>query len=62
MKFYLSDGRIKMTKGINLIVNGERISTNKFVNSVLHDVLIAILQNLRGLEDIDNITQIEISY
>ena len=61
MKFYLSDGRIKMAKGINLIINGEEISMNEFVSSVLHDILIALLQNLRGLEDLDEIKRIEIS-
>ena len=50
-----------MTKGINLIINGEEISMNEFVNSVLHDVLIALLQNLRGLGDLDDIKRIEIS-
>jgi hypothetical protein len=50
-----------MVKGMILIIDGQEISTNQFVNSVLHDVLIAILQNLRGLEDFKDIAQIEIS-
>ena len=50
-----------MVKGMLLIVDGQEISMNEFVNSVLHDVLIAILQNLRGFEDFKDIAQIEIS-
>ena len=49
-----------MVKGMLLIVDGQEISMNEFVNSVLHDVLIAILQNLRGFEDFKDIAQIEI--
>lgn len=52
-------GGEKMGSDFELYVNGNRIEMNDFVASVLSDILIAILSNLRGVE-LDKITLIEI--
>ncbi len=48
-----------MGSDFELYVKGNRIEMNDFVASVLSDVLIAILSNLRGV-DLDKITLVEI--
>ena len=46
---------------VELIVNGEKIAMNKFVNNVLVGMLMAVLRNLRGMEEFSEISRIEIS-
>ena len=35
---------------LELVVNGEVIQTNEFVSNVIHDVMLAMLSQLRGVE------------
>ncbi|MHA3963427.1 MAG: hypothetical protein AM325_007790 [Candidatus Thorarchaeota archaeon SMTZ1-45] len=48
-----------MGSEFELYVEGNRIEMNDFVASVLSDVLMAILSNLRGVK-LDKITVVEI--
>ncbi|MGY5876305.1 MAG: hypothetical protein RTU30_11215 [Candidatus Thorarchaeota archaeon] len=50
-----------MGSEVELIVNGEKIAMNKFVNNVLVGVVMAVLRNLHGMEELDEISKIEIS-
>ena len=49
-----------MANEFKLIVDGEQIATNEFVKSIFQDIVTAILRNLRGLEEINNLSSIEI--
>lgn len=48
-----------MGSDFELYVNGDRIEMNDFVASVISDVLMAILSNLRGI-DLKEISVVEI--
>ena len=50
-----------MADEMKLVINGEEIAVNEFVKNILNDVLLAILGNLRGTEDLKKISRIEIS-
>ncbi|MHA1246554.1 MAG: hypothetical protein ACTSPE_04450 [Candidatus Thorarchaeota archaeon] len=45
---------------MELYVKGKKISTNRFVRDVLHDILLAFLNNLHGVT-VDDITRVEVS-
>ncbi len=45
---------------IELIINGEKIAMNKFVNDIFKDVVLAFLNNLSGIE-LTEINRVEIS-
>ncbi len=49
----------QMTSDYVLYVKGNEIHMNDFVSRIIHDVLIAILSNLRDI-DLETITKIEI--
>jgi hypothetical protein len=49
----------KMGSDFELHVNGNRIEMNDFVASIISDVLMAILSNLRDI-DLDKISLVEI--
>jgi len=48
-----------LTEKLEVYLKGKRLPMNKFVESVINDVMIAILSNLRDVE-IDKISKIEI--
>jgi hypothetical protein len=48
-----------MTQNIEVYVRGKKLPMNDFVSNVINDVLLALLNNLRGVE-IDKISKIEI--
>ena len=48
-----------MTSDYVLYVKGNEIHMNEFVSRIIHDVLMAILSNLRDI-DLESITKIEI--
>jgi len=48
-----------MSDKLEIYLKGKKLPMNKFVENVFNDVLLAILNNLRGIE-IENITKIEI--
>jgi hypothetical protein len=48
-----------MTSDLVVYVKGNEIHMNDFVAKVIHDVMVAILSNLRDIE-IETITKIEI--
>ncbi|MHA1934011.1 MAG: hypothetical protein ACW97A_01900 [Candidatus Thorarchaeota archaeon] len=43
-----------------LLVKGEKVVMNEFVNNVIHDVIMAVVSHLRDIE-IDEIKRVEIS-
>ena len=49
-----------MSDEIEVIVNGEKLLMNQFVSSMIRDVILAMLNNLRDVE-ISTITKVEIS-
>ncbi len=48
-----------MAREIEVYIKGKKLAMNDFVASVINDVMIAILNNLRDV-DIDRIAKIEI--
>jgi hypothetical protein len=49
-----------MTSDLKVIVGGEELQMNEFVANVIHDVVLAILNNLRDIH-LDEISKIEVS-
>ncbi len=49
-----------MTSDLKVIVGGEELHMNEFVANVIHDVVLAILNNLRDIH-LDEISKIEVS-
>ena len=52
-------GDERMAEKLEVYLKGKRLPMNKFVESVINDVMIALLSNLRDVE-IDKISKIEI--
>ena len=48
-----------MSDKLEVFIKGEKLPMNKFVEKVINDVMLAILNNLRDIE-IDKISKIEI--
>ena len=48
-----------MTEKLEVYLKGKRLPMNNFVESVINDVMVAILSNLRNVE-IEKISKIEI--
>ena len=48
-----------LTEKLEVYLKGKRLPMNNFVESVINDVMVAILSNLRNVE-IDKISKIEI--
>jgi hypothetical protein len=49
-----------MASKLKLIVGGEEVHTNEFVENIFRDIVLALLNNLRDIE-LDEISKIEIS-
>ncbi len=45
---------------LELVVNGKSVSMNEFVERIVHDIVMAILSNLRDV-DIKEINRIEVT-
>ena len=52
-------GEITMSDKLEIYLKGKRLPMNKFVENVFNDVLLALLNNLRGIE-VEKLTKIEI--
>jgi hypothetical protein len=52
-------GELKMSTDIEVYVKGKKLKMNEFVTSIINDVMLAILNNLRDV-DIDRISKIQI--
>jgi len=48
-----------LTEKLEVYLKGKRLPMNKFVESIINDVMVAILSNLRDVE-IDKISKMEI--
>ena len=49
-----------MVKDMELFVNGEKIHMNEFVRKVIHDVMMALISNLKDIE-LSKIERLDIS-
>ncbi len=49
-----------MAHEFELFIKGKRIGMNDFVQNVVHDVILAIITHLHGI-DVEEISKIEIS-
>jgi hypothetical protein len=49
-----------MASKLKLVVGGEEVHTNEFVENIFRDIVLALLNNLRDIE-LDEISKIEIS-
>jgi hypothetical protein len=49
-----------MTEKFELIINGEKVFMNEFVENVIHDVIVALFSHLKNI-DLTKIERIEIS-
>lgn len=49
-----------MAADFELYIKGKKIPMNEFVSDIVHDVTMAILMNLQGI-DLERINRIEIS-
>ena len=51
---------LSTVKDMELYINGENVAMNEFVENVIHDVMMALLANLRDI-DLSEIKRLDIS-